>query len=147
MMAPPSDDFSSIYEWRRDFKGWVSQAKAYYIPRTASTSKAKIEAICENGLRKISPEELHRLKQIWPYTDTLIDSDDFSDYRYTGVAPRRPTAVPDLPCCSSMDQTPADQRENFKALIATTKVPDWCLSCKVRHDVMKLLAGMENCRF
>lgn len=56
----------------RDIEDRINNAVPHLKAMTASRSRAKIKAICNHGLNKISPEELLRLKEVWPYSDIVI---------------------------------------------------------------------------
>lgn len=146
MMGPPDEDVISVYALMEELVNKINEAEPLLKEATGKVSRATIEAISENGLRRISPEELHRLKQIWPYTDTLADRDYFPDHKYTWLAPRLPSMDPNVPRCSCKWTEPADQHERRKALIRAAKTPDWYLSGRMTHEVMRLLEGMRHCQ-
>ena len=124
MMALPAYGEVSVIQNREFHTRQIDKAEIRLKEATGKSSRAIIEDICDHGRRKISPEELHRLKQIWPYTDVLPDSIGFPDSKNAGLGPND---LPSDPPASPKLWTAAVDKalEQKKALPRAIMHSDW----------------------
>ena len=148
MMAPPEPehDLMETIEDNQSLTKQVGELETLLKCATGRRSRAIIEDICDHGLRKISPQELHRLKQVWPHSDCISEYDDCPDGRYTGVAQTDP--LPDPPSSPSFwTASAAKARVQKKALSRLTQCCDWYVSPEARHQVLSILQDMEGSQY
>lgn len=145
MMAPFDNDLGLTKANLHELKLSINEAKPRLKESTGQLSRATIEATCEYGLRKISMEDLHHLKTIWPYTDAVSDRDYFPDHKYTGMAPTTSLVESSVPPCTCLRKAPRDEGERKKALIKAMNNPKWYMCPRLRHEVSDILLSMNNC--
>ena len=133
MMAPFDGDYISMYQMRDFLTHSIDRVEPRLKDETSRISRAKIDAMCGSDSRKLSQEELHRLKQIWPYTELLDDDRIYQDQTDTGTPSIGWSSNPSAPLYLQ-----------DKALALASRVPGWQLPRDVRKTILDWLQDFQK---